>query len=84
MLKSFFLNKKWVLWSWGGLIVLLVSLYFQVLMTVAINTWYGKFYDLLQKAADYSDKPQEGIGLFFRQLVSVDYVLIEMEGSNDF
>jgi len=48
MLKSFFLNKKWVLWSWGGLIVLISSLYFQVLMTVAINTWYGKFYDLLQ------------------------------------
>ena len=84
MLKSFFLNKKWVLWSWGGLIVLIVSLYFQVLMTVAINTWYGKFYDLLQKAADYSDKPQEGIGLFFKQLVSVDYILKGFNGDPSF
>ena len=84
MLKSFFLNKKWVLWSWGGLIVLISSLYFQVLMTVAINTWYGKFYDLLQKAADYSDKPQEGIGLFFKQLISVDYILKGFNGAPSF
>ena len=84
MLKSFFLNKKWALWSWGGLIVLISSLYFQVLMTVAINTWYGKFYDLLQKAADYSDKPQEGIGLFFKQLVSVDYILKGFNGDPSF
>ena len=84
MLKSFFLNKKWVLWSWGGLIVLISSLYFQVLMTVAINTWYGKFYDLLQKAADYVDKPQEGIGLFFKQLVSVDYILEGFNGDPSF
>ena len=84
MLKSFFLNKKWVLWSWGGLIVLISSLYFQVLMTVAINTWYGKFYDLLQKAADYVDKPQEGINLFFKQLVSVDYILKGFNGDPSF
>jgi len=84
MLKSFFLNKKWVLWSWGGLIVLIFSLYFQVLMTVAINTWYGKFYDLLQKAADYVDKPQEGINLFFKQLVSVDYILKGFNGDPSF
>ena len=84
MLKSFFLNKKWVLWSWGGLIVLISSLYFQVLMTVAINTWYGKFYDLLQKATDYVDKPQEGINLFFKQLVSVDYILKGFNGDPSF
>ena len=29
-------------------------------MTVAINAWYGVFYDLLQNAGDYVDKPQEG------------------------
>ena len=47
MLKSFFLERKWRLWSWGGLLLLIVSLWFQVQMTVAINTWYGRFYDLL-------------------------------------
>ena len=84
MLKSFFLNKKWGLWSWGGLLVLIVSLFFQVQMTVAINSWYGKFYDLLQKATDYVDKPQEGINLFFSQLVSVDYILNGFEGDPSF
>ena len=84
MLKSFFLEKKWRLWSWGGLLLLIISLWLQVQMTVAINSWYGKFYDLLQKAADYSSNPQEGINLFFKQLVSVDYILNGFEGTPSF
>jgi ABC-type long-subunit fatty acid transport system fused permease/ATPase subunit len=59
----------------GWFILLIVSLWFQVQMTVAINTWYGKFYDLLQNAGDYVDKPNEGIELFFSQLISLDYIL---------
>ncbi len=84
MLKSFFLEKKWRLWSWGGLLLLIVSLWLQVQMTVAINTWYGRFYDLLQNAGDYVDKPQEGIGLFFSQLISLDYILNGFEGDLSF
>ena len=53
-------------------------------MTVAINTWYGKFYDLLQNAGDYVDKPQEGIQLFFSQLISLDYILNGFEGDLSF
>jgi len=84
MLKSFFLERKWRLWSWGGLLLLIVSLWFQVQMTVAINTWYGKFYDLLQNSGDYVDKPQEGIQLFFSQLISLDYILNGFEGDLSF
>ena len=84
MLKSFFVNKKWRLWSWGGLLVILLSLFFQVQMTVAINSWYGKFYDLLQKAGDYVDNPKEGIDLFFSQLVSVNYILDGFKGDPSF
>ena len=84
MLKSFFLEKKWRLWSWGGLLLLMVSLWFQVQMTVAINVWYGKFYDLLQNAGDYVDKPQEGIQLFFSQLISLEYILNGFEGDLSF
>ena len=84
MLKSFFLEKKWRLWSWGGLFLLIVSLWFQVQMTVAINTWYGKFYDLLQNAGDYVEKPNEGIELFFSQLISLDYILNGFEGDLSF
>ena len=54
MFKSFYLSKDWRIWSWGGLLTLIISLFFQVRMTVAINTWYGKFYDLLQNAGDFN------------------------------
>jgi len=84
MIKSFFKEKKWRLWAWGGLLLLIISLWFQVQMTVAINTWYGKFYDLLQNAGDYVDKPQEGIQLFFSQLISLDYILNGFEGDLSF
>ena len=84
MLKSFFLEKKWRLWSWGGLLLLIASLWFQVQMTVAINTWYGRFYDLLENAGDYVDRREEGIGLFFSQLISLDYILNGFEGDLSF
>ena len=84
MLRSFFLNKRWRIWSWGGLSILIVSLWVQVQMTVAINTWYGKFYDLLQNAANYKDAPNEGIEEFFNQLLSVKYILNGFEGSPSF
>jgi len=84
MLKSFFRERKWRIWSWGGLFLLIISLWLQVQMTVAINSWYGKFYDLLQNAGDYVDKPQEGIQLFFSQLVSLEYILNGFEGDLSF
>ncbi len=54
MFQSFFKNKKWLLWAYGGGALLLVSLYFQVSLTVDINKWYGGFYDILQKASQHS------------------------------
>ena len=84
MIRSFFLEKKWRLWSWGGLFLLIVSLFFQVSMTVAINSWYGRFYDLLQNAGDYVNNSKEGIDLFFSQLISVEYILNGFEGEPSF
>ena len=75
MLKSFWWNREWALWAWGGLIALIGSLWLQVQMTVAINKWYGGFYDLLQNAADYVDKPQEGISQLYSQLISLQYTM---------
>ena len=54
MLKSFFLNKKWLLWSWGGVSLLVLSLLIQVTITVKINQWYKGFYDILQKPMESS------------------------------
>jgi len=56
MLKSFFLNKKWLLWSWGGGSLLVLSLLIQVTITVKINQWYKGFYDILQKPTELSLK----------------------------
>ena len=81
MLTSFFCNRKWLLWSWGGLFILLSSLWIQVSITVAINEWYGGFYDLMQNSASYFDKSQIGIDLFYDKLydfciLAMPYVII--------
>jgi len=46
----FFIIKKWFLWSWFGSFVILSSLWVQVKIDVKINEWFGKFYDMIQKA----------------------------------
>ena len=46
----FFLIRKWFLWSWLGSLVILSSLWVQVKIDVKINEWFGKFYDMIQKA----------------------------------
>ena len=46
----FFTLKKWFLWSWLGSFIILSSLWIQVKIDVKINEWFGKFYDMIQKA----------------------------------
>lgn len=46
----FFKTRKWLLWSWLGTITILSSLWVQVKIDVAINEWFGAFYDMIQKA----------------------------------
>ena len=47
---KFFTTRKWFLWSWLGLIVILSSLWIQVKIDVKINEWFGHFYNMIQKA----------------------------------
>ncbi|HEG6289876.1 TPA: putative transporter [Campylobacter jejuni] len=49
MFSSFFASKKWVLWAYLGLFLLLFFLYIQTSLNVAINSWYSDFYNVLQK-----------------------------------
>lgn len=49
MFRSFFLSRRWALWAWGGLLVLVALVFITVHQTVRLNSWYGDFYDLLQK-----------------------------------
>ncbi|EAI6306833.1 putative transporter, partial [Campylobacter jejuni] len=47
--SSFFASKKWALWAYLGLFLLLFFLYIQTSLNVAINSWYSDFYNVLQK-----------------------------------
>lgn len=49
MFFSFFASKKWALWAYLGLFLLLFFLYMQTSLNVAINSWYSDFYNVLQK-----------------------------------
>lgn len=84
MIKSFYGSKEWASWAYGGGLALIISLWFQVQMSVAINTWYGGFYNLLQNAKDYNDNPSEGISQLYEQLISFEYFLSGFEGNPSF
>ena len=75
MIRAFFLNKKWMLWAYGGGVFLFCSLYAQVHMSVLINDWYGGFYDMLQKATEHSlSEFWKSIGKFLS--IAMPYVLL--------
>ncbi|HUQ37897.1 MAG TPA: peptide antibiotic transporter SbmA [Aestuariivirga sp.] len=41
---------RWARWSILGSALIIFTTYFQVQVSVAVNAWYGPFYDLVQKA----------------------------------
>ena len=45
-----FSPHPWVWWSIPGSSLILFATYFQVQVSVAVNTWYGPFYDMIQAA----------------------------------
>jgi peptide/bleomycin uptake transporter len=42
--------QPWYNWSVLGSLLIIFVTYFQVQLSVAINAWYGKYFDLIQKA----------------------------------
>lgn len=61
-----FAPHPWAPWSILGSALILFSSYFQVEVSVAINTWYGPFYDLVQAAL--SKSAPVTIAQFYSQL----------------
>jgi peptide/bleomycin uptake transporter len=49
-----FSPHPWAWWSIVGSALILFATYFQVQVSVAVNTWYGPFYDLVQAALSQS------------------------------
>ena len=75
MWRSFFTEKKWLLWSWGGFSFIILSLLAQTYIDVKINEWYKGFYDLLQKAPERElSEFYDGIKLFMK--LAIPYVII--------
>ena len=50
MWRSFFQDKKWFYWSYGGGLFILLLLVAQTYLDVLFNSWYKDFYDILQTA----------------------------------
>ena len=48
--QSFFLDKRWWVWSIGGSILILVGTWYLVQLDVQINEWFGDFYNTIQQA----------------------------------
>ena len=76
MLRSFFKDKKWMFWAYGGASLIIILLITQTWITVQFNAWYGTFYDLLQN-------PNEGGGIekFYERIkffliLAIPYVTI--------
>ena len=43
MFRSFFLDKRWWSWSFGGSALILFTTWYQVQLDVQINEWFGSF-----------------------------------------
>jgi len=75
MWRSFFTDRKWLFWSWGGALFIILSLFSQTWIDVKINEWYKGFYDLLQKAPERDiSEFYEGIMIFMK--LAIPYVII--------
>ena len=53
MFSSFFKDKKWALWAYGGAIFIILLLVYQTHLNVRINEWYKNFYDNVQNSKDH-------------------------------
>jgi peptide/bleomycin uptake transporter len=65
---AFYAPHPWARWSILGSALIIFATYFQVQVSVAINAWYGPFYNLIQTAL--SKPGQVNLVQFYAQLVT--------------
>lgn len=71
----YFIDRdRWYGWSVLGTATILLVSYFQVQISVWLNTWYGDFYDLIQKALTEPDSVT--LEQFFGELLTALYILV--------
>ena len=78
MWKSFFTDKKWMFWCYGGGALILSLIVFQTWLSVQFNTWYGTFYDLLQKPPETG-----GLEKFYERLRETDCKFLVVSFTSD-
>lgn len=75
----YFKTKEWLLWSWGGLVVIVSALWYLVNLDVEINEWFGRFYNTLQEALATPGAvtvEQYNAHLFEFAAIAAEYVII--------
>lgn len=73
----FFIDRsKWYWWAVCGSALILLVTYFQVQLSVWLNTWYGEFYDLLQLALSEKGTSKITSEQFYGKLTTALYVFI--------
>lgn len=75
MIKAFFWSKKWALWAYGGGVIVLISLYLQVEMSVSLNLWRRGFYDLFQELGKHNLSEYHA-GLWKFTYIAVPWVVL--------
>ncbi len=76
MIKAFFASRKWFWWAYGGCLFILALLYGQVLLSLRLNTWYGQFYSLCQKATEHNVSEFYACLILFGKIAAPYIVLI--------
>jgi peptide/bleomycin uptake transporter len=79
MFRSFFLTRRWWVWSFLGTALILFTTWYRVQLDVQINDWFGTFYDLVQKAL--GTKGSVTLPQFWQQLgtflhIAMIYVIV--------
>ncbi len=54
MFKAFFASRKWAFWAWGGGILLGALIEVNVLLTVLLVKWRGRFFAMLQEVSSHT------------------------------
>jgi peptide/bleomycin uptake transporter len=76
----FFSDSKWQRWSIWGSAFILFNIWFGVQVSVAINAWYGPFWDLIQnmlgKGGDIKDLYTGTLTFLYIAMVAVTFAVV--------
>jgi peptide/bleomycin uptake transporter len=71
----FFSSHPWFNWSVSGSAFIIFVTYFQVQISVAINDWYGVYFDLIQKALSPATKGSVALSELYSGIVDLTGLL---------